>query len=267
MRLGGEEVDMTYQDSHSKYCDTDKDQQLGDFYQHVLDQALRCISSADAGSILVLQGGHYHFVAARGFNLPGLQTITLRLDELLLSPYDARPSYILHDFDKYNFEHLDDQRLKTLAIAGRVHEIYESMALPVREQDIITMVLCLDILKQGRAFSQDEIEKAEMVADVLGLALRCDNKLSKVHILNTLFTESQDTQNIPPMLLTARHQQLLRLIGSGLSDKEIAKQLNVAHCTARNQVTELLGKLGVKNRTQAAMWAVKYGLLDLVTEL
>jgi DNA-binding CsgD family transcriptional regulator len=247
--------------------DTDKDHPLSAFYHRVLEQAMACIGNAEAGSILVLNESRYHFVAAQGFNLTELQTITLSLDELPLSQYDLKPSYILHNLDIYNLDHLDALHLTTLRVAGRVHEIYESMVVPVCERQVITMILWLDIFKQGRTFTQGELAAAEMFAGVLGLALRCDNKPAKAQVLNTLFTESRVTQNIPSILLTTRQQQLLQLIAFGLSDKEIAKQLNVAHCTARNQVTELLGKLGVKNRTKAAIWAVRYGVLDVATEL
>lgn len=53
---------------------------------------------------------------------------------------------------------------------------------------------------------------------------------------------------------TAREMQILRLIGEGLSNKEIARQLNIGVATTKSHVHNLLGKLGLQTRAQAASW-------------
>lgn len=55
--------------------------------------------------------------------------------------------------------------------------------------------------------------------------------------------------------LSAREVEILRLIAAGKSNREIAAQLFITEGTVKNHVTEILGKLGVKDRTQAAMKA------------
>jgi two-component system response regulator DevR len=55
--------------------------------------------------------------------------------------------------------------------------------------------------------------------------------------------------------LTDRERALLGLIGQGLSNREIAKQMRLAPKTVKNYVSVLLGKLGLGNRTQAAILA------------
>ncbi len=62
--------------------------------------------------------------------------------------------------------------------------------------------------------------------------------------------------------LTDREYQVLRLICFGLGNKEIALELCISVKTAEYHVTNILGKLGVANRTQAVVVALEEGLLD-----
>ena len=58
----------------------------------------------------------------------------------------------------------------------------------------------------------------------------------------------------------ARELEVLRLIASGRSNREIAKELSVAEKTVKTHVSNVLSKLGVADRTQAALYAVEHGL-------
>jgi len=61
--------------------------------------------------------------------------------------------------------------------------------------------------------------------------------------------------------LSEREQDILRLIASGASNREIAGKLFLAEGTVKNHVTNVLGKLGVRDRTQAALKAREIGLI------
>ena len=61
--------------------------------------------------------------------------------------------------------------------------------------------------------------------------------------------------------LTPREIDLLRLIASGRSNKEIAHELNLAESTVKNKLSVLFQKLDAKDRTQAAIYATSHGLL------
>jgi NarL family two-component system response regulator LiaR len=65
----------------------------------------------------------------------------------------------------------------------------------------------------------------------------------------------------PAERLTPRERQVLELIGRGLSNKRIARELGVAEKTVKTHVGHVLAKLGVADRTQAALYAVRNGLL------
>lgn len=63
--------------------------------------------------------------------------------------------------------------------------------------------------------------------------------------------------------LTAREIDVLQLIAQGLSDKDIAKQLSVSKATVRYHVTNILTKLHLDNRTQAALYAIRAGHVSI----
>ncbi len=61
--------------------------------------------------------------------------------------------------------------------------------------------------------------------------------------------------------LSEREREILSWIARGASNKEIASQLYIAEGTVKNHITHILGKLGVRDRTQAALKARELGLL------
>ncbi len=60
-------------------------------------------------------------------------------------------------------------------------------------------------------------------------------------------------------LLTTREREVLVLLGQGFYNREIADLLHVSEKTVRNCVSEILSKLELSNRTQAALWAKEHG--------
>ena len=63
--------------------------------------------------------------------------------------------------------------------------------------------------------------------------------------------------------LSAREVQVLELIVRGLANKQIAYSLNIAEHTVKNHVKNILSKLGVQDRTQAATAAIQRGIIHL----
>lgn len=65
----------------------------------------------------------------------------------------------------------------------------------------------------------------------------------------------------PAQRLTPREREVLELIAAGLSNKLIARRLGIAEKTVKTHVGHVLAKLGVSDRTQAALYAVRTGLV------
>jgi DNA-binding NarL/FixJ family response regulator len=63
--------------------------------------------------------------------------------------------------------------------------------------------------------------------------------------------------------LTEREEEVLVLVAEGLSNRGIADRLHVSEPTVRTHVSRILGKLGVGNRVQAALWALRSGVATL----
>jgi DNA-binding NarL/FixJ family response regulator len=63
--------------------------------------------------------------------------------------------------------------------------------------------------------------------------------------------------------LTSRELEVLRLVGVGKANKAIAGELQISERTARTHVSNILGKLGLSSRTQAALWAVRERVVDV----
>jgi len=75
--------------------------------------------------------------------------------------------------------------------------------------------------------------------------------------------ESQSTASVSPLAdpLSERESDVLRLLAMGCSNKEIGSRLNIAEGTVKNHMTNVLGKLQVLDRTQAALRARELGLI------
>ncbi len=73
--------------------------------------------------------------------------------------------------------------------------------------------------------------------------------------------QNQFTSLDQPDPLTERETEILRLMASGYSNKEIANSLRVAEGTVKNHVSNILSKLGVRDRTRAVLKALEIGIV------
>lgn len=80
-----------------------------------------------------------------------------------------------------------------------------------------------------------------------------------MHGLRQVKTEFSSLEHPDP--LTERETEILRLMAGGYSNKEIANALNVAEGTVKNHVSNILSKLGVRDRTRAVLKAFELGVI------
>lgn len=64
----------------------------------------------------------------------------------------------------------------------------------------------------------------------------------------------------PPVPLTPRERDVLRLLAEGASNREIARRLYLSEGTVKNHVSNILSRLGLRDRTQAALYARDHGI-------
>jgi NarL family two-component system response regulator LiaR len=83
-----------------------------------------------------------------------------------------------------------------------------------------------------------------------------------------LVRELSHASELPPTEdpLTDRELVILKLVAQGLSNQEIAERLVISERTVGNHIGNILGKLHLANRTQAALFALREGLADLGQE-
>jgi NarL family two-component system response regulator LiaR len=81
-------------------------------------------------------------------------------------------------------------------------------------------------------------------------------------IARKVLRELSRPRELPPTPdpLTARELEVLRLVAQGFSNQEIAERLALSERTARTHVSQILAKLHLANRTQAALYALREGL-------
>lgn len=107
----------------------------------------------------------------------------------------------------------------------------------------------------------DTIVQAIMTVHHGGVVLPKDftvQVLSELRKKNKL----EPSTDMPAVLasLTARELEILRSLGQGLNNKEIAEAMFITEGTVKNHVSNVIQKLDVRDRTQAAIFAVRYGI-------
>jgi NarL family two-component system response regulator LiaR len=112
-----------------------------------------------------------------------------------------------------------------------------------------------DLVQAVRQAYQGRPQLHPDIARKLMTAVAAEGKSAQI-------AEAAASSTRPPAAsdLTERELEVLRLIAQGLSNHEIAERMIISEKTVKTHVSNLLGKLGLEDRTQAAIWALKHGL-------
>jgi DNA-binding NarL/FixJ family response regulator len=123
-----------------------------------------------------------------------------------------------------------------------------------------------DAIRSGAAgYLLKDAPRQELIAAVKGTAS------GKSHIdpnvAGRLLSHISQTATMPESSiadsLNERERAILKLLARGLSNTDIAQRLYLSEGTVKNYVSSIFDKLGVSDRTQAAVIALRYGLADL----
>jgi DNA-binding NarL/FixJ family response regulator len=136
------------------------------------------------------------------------------------------------------------------------------------ETEIVTMTSFIEeeqvtaALEAGASGYVLKDAEAEEVAQAIRAAYAGEVHLDPqvARLLAQRMRAKKDPAQVEP--LTDREKDVMRLLGQGMSNKEIGAKLFITERTARTYVSNILGKLGLASRTQAALWAVEHKLVE-----
>ncbi len=138
------------------------------------------------------------------------------------------------------------------------------------ETEIVTMTSFIEVEKVTSALEAGasgyvlKDAEAEEVAAAVRAAyageVHLDPAVARLLAQRMRTKKSPEDDLVEP--LTDREKDVLRLLGQGMSNKEIGAALFITERTARTYVSNILGKLGLASRTQAALYAVEHKLTE-----
>ncbi|MFJ8354182.1 response regulator [Bacillus paramycoides] len=125
------------------------------------------------------------------------------------------------------------------------------------EQDYV-----LPALEAGAdGYQLKEVQPEQLVASIIAVYQGNTNFHPKVTPALLGRPAVKKEKENPFSMLTKREQEVLREIAKGRSNKEIAAELHITEQTVKTHVSNVLAKLEVDDRTQAALYAVKHGAI------
>lgn len=167
----------------------------------------------------------------------------------------TKPNIVLLDIDMPNMNGIDALRI-------------------IKEQKMLCKVIMLtrhneiDYLMKALEIGCDGYILKESSFDTLKKAIfkvYSGNKYIEPNMMPLLNANMQEKSNVKKKLseLTRREIDVLKMIASGSFNKEIASTLNISERTVKNHVSNIFKKIEVSDRTQAAVFAIKNGIITI----
>jgi DNA-binding NarL/FixJ family response regulator len=120
--------------------------------------------------------------------------------------------------------------------------------------------LFLDALAAGaNGFLLKDVSLEKLVEAIRTLA--DGGFIAEPRLVSQVSTGIEDAPPAAPDLLSRKEQEVLRLAAGGLSNREIAGVMQLAEGTIKNHMSTILAKLGSRDRTQAVLYAIHWGLI------
>lgn len=140
----------------------------------------------------------------------------------------------------------DDTRILILTIHNEVEYLKKAVEIGVngyvlKDSESAVLKQAIMNVNNGEIYIQPSIAP---------LLVEANNKL-------------ENDKDDPMNLLSSREFEVLKLVSEGLFNKEIAYKLSISEKTVKNHVSNIFKKIGVSDRTQAAVYAIKHNLVDI----
>lgn len=167
----------------------------------------------------------------------------------------VRPDVLLLDINMPKKNGLDvlqvmkDKRIKVKVLVLTVHN------------EVEYLLRAVDIGVNG--YLLKDSESAELKKAILSVVNGDDYiQPSLIPVLNSkMIDRNQDSEKIEN--LTKRELQVLKMVAVGAYNKDIAKGLGISERTIKNHVSNIFKKIGVSDRTQAAVFAIRNNLINI----
>lgn len=169
-----------------------------------------------------------------------------------------KPDVVLIDIDRHERKNIEAAR----TIKSRMPEA-GIIVLTINDQEDSLF----ELIKAGvSAYVLKDISPGFLIQTILGVA-RGESFIHSV-VTSKMFSEFNRLTSFPrysnnPHGLTKREFDVLRLVARGDNNRSIAQKLFISEKTVKNHLTNIFQKLGVDDRTQAAIHAVKNKMVDL----
>ncbi|GAB2859887.1 response regulator transcription factor [Actinocorallia aurea] len=166
-----------------------------------------------------------------------------------LSAEEALPDVVLMD--------LEMPRMDGIAAIAEIKKLYPAVEVVALTSfsEAERVHLALEVGAAGYLLKDAD-------ADEVGVAVRAAHR-GEIHLDAAVVGKLTRSLRQPAetgAVLTPREREILELVARGHSNRDIAKALMISERTTRTHVSNMLGKLGLVSRTQAALWAIREGI-------
>lgn len=167
----------------------------------------------------------------------------------------VRPDILLLDINMPKMNGLEVlQKIKEKKIKVKV------LVLTVHNE-VEYLLKAVDIGVNG--YLLKDSESAELKKAILAVVDGDDYiQPSLIPVLNAKMID-RNKDNVKIESLTRREMEVLKLLSVGMYNKEVAEQLNISERTVKNHVFNIFKKIGVTDRTQAAVFAIRNNLITI----
>jgi DNA-binding NarL/FixJ family response regulator len=174
-----------------------------------------------------------------------------------IEPQGRRPDVIVMDLQMAPIDGIESTR--------RIRALYDDIEVVAlssfAEQERVHAAL-----QAGASGYVLKDSDADDVAAAIRAAHRGELRIDPVVARRLMSSLHKPPDDEPISELTVRELDVLRLVAMGEPNKRIATELAISERTARTHVSRILHKLGLSSRTQAALWAVREGLVQVEHE-
>lgn len=165
-------------------------------------------------------------------------------DEAITLAAELQPDIVLMDLSMPGTDGIAATRAITATGSGAQVVVLTSFSDKQRILDALDAGAAGYVLKHAEP---DELLDAIRAAHAGGSPL--DPKAARVLL------DRQRSSGATPARMSEREEEVLRLVADGLANKAIARQLGIAERTVKAHLTNVFQRIGVTDRTQAALWA------------